>query len=169
MPMQFHFQDHGPYAEDEHFGHRFSLRIVLAQRRGARLVWFERCDRPYDPDMPQDTWVDMHALAGARLPVFAQWLETTLDGGRVEIDFDHRAAMHQAPYAQRTLEWCVVMVDGEDDDADEDGQREWSMWRGVQQLSCDGEGHVLAASLRSLGLLHGRSDQPPRPDELPHY
>ncbi|MEH6416230.1 hypothetical protein [Pseudomonas sp. CGJS7] len=168
MPMQFHFQDRGPHRQDGHFGHRFDLRIVFGQRRGAQLAWFERCDRPYDPDMPQDTWVDMHLLLGARSPLFAQWLETTVDSGRVEIDFDHWAAMRQEPYAQRSLEWCVVAVDG-DEDAEDDGHREWAMWRGVQQLSCDSEGRVVDQSMRTIDSLHGRSGQPPSPDQFPHY
>lgn len=168
MPMQFHFHDHGPHREDGRIGNHFSLRIVVGERRGAQLAWFERCDRPYDAEMPQDTWVDMHQVLGARSPLFGQWLETTVDGGRVEIDFDHWAAMRAEPYAQRTLEWCVVVAAGEDDEED-DGEREWAIWRGVQHLACDGEGQAIDESLRQIASLHGRSDRPPTPDDLPHY
>ncbi|MGO1069932.1 hypothetical protein [Lysobacter sp. CA199] len=168
MSMQFKFEDYGPHREDGRFGHHFSLRIVVGERRGARLAWFERCDRPYDPDMPMDTWVDMHQLIGARSPLYAQWLETTVDSGRVEIDFDHAPTMREEPYAQRNLEWCVVVVDGDEDQA-EDDPREWAMWRGMQHLVCDGEGRAIEQTLRPIASLHGSSAQPPSPDEFPHY
>lgn len=168
MPMQFHFEDRGPHHDDERIGHHFSLRIVLGQRRGARLAWFERTDRPAHMDLPQDTWVDLHALYPGTDALYQQWFETTVDSGRVEIDFDALPAMRREPYAQRTLEWCVVVVDGEDTGEDDEA-RDWAMWRGVQRLSCDAHGEVVEQVLRSNPPQHGRSDQPPHPDDCPHY
>lgn len=168
MPMQFHFEDRGPHHGEERVGHHFLLSIVLGQRRGARLAWFERTDRPDSANPQQDTWLDLHPLHGGSAPLYQQWLETAGDKGRVEIDFHAFPSMRREPYAQRTLEWCVVVVDGEDENED-DGARDWAMWRGVQRLSCDALGNAVGQSLTAYPAQHGRSDQPPHPDDWPHY
>jgi hypothetical protein len=169
MPMQFHFTDLSLHHDEAQVGHRFTLRVGLSQRRGARLAWFERSDRHDNRDIPQDTWVDMHRLFGADWPVFQPWLETSVDGGRTELEFPALSCMPLQPYARRTLEWCVVVVDGEDEQGADDGTREWAMWRGVQELACDGEGRVFTHTLSPVQPLHGRSDQPPHPDDCPQY
>ena len=163
MSLQFHFEDIGPHrAIDEgRIGHRLHLRIALGRREGARLHWLERCDRPYDEDMPADTWVDMFRIAGGRSAIFAQWFGTATNAGRIELDFDALATIRLAPDARRTLELWVVAVDGEDEDGDE---RAWAVWRGEQRLRCDGQGKTLEHSLVQIDSLHGREGDPPYPD-----
>lgn len=166
MPMQFKFEDHGPHRDEGHMGHRFRLRIALAERRGAKLAWFERSDG--HEEQRQDTWVDLHGLDPAA-PSFQQWLETSVDGGEIEIEFSANPSMPMRAYAQRTLELCVVVVDGLDPDDPDDDSRAWAMWRGVQQLACDGEGRPVRQELTASPPRHGRSDRAPGPDDLPHY
>jgi hypothetical protein len=163
MPLQFHFEDLGPHhgVDEGLVGHRLRLRIVLRHRHGARLHWIERCDRPYDEDMPADTWVDMFRIAGGRSPIFAQWLDTATDEGRIEVDFDALATMRLAPNAQRTLQWWVVAVDGEDENGDE---RAWAVWRGEQRLRCDEHGRPIEQRLVQIGSRYGDDGDPPYPD-----
>ncbi|MGJ7904695.1 hypothetical protein [Lysobacter sp. 1R34A] len=164
MSLQFHFEDIGPHhdVDEGRIGHRFRLRIVFDRREGARLHWIERCDRPYDEDMPADTWVDMFRIAGGRSSLFTQWLSTATDEGRIELDFDFddRFSMRLAPNARRCLEWWVIAIDGED----RAGQRAWAVWQGVQRLHCDDQGRVVQHRLVQIDSLCGGEGYPPYPD-----
>lgn len=160
MPFQFHFEDPHALHEDGSIGHRFRLRLNFAQREGARLHWIERCDRPYDEDMLADRWVDMHAVAGARLATFLPWLETSAASGPAELDFVHRAALRRRPGVRRRLEWWVLAMDGPDPDEADEEERDWALWCGEQRLQCGDDGLAIVHDLDQIECRHGRGAPP---------
>ncbi|WP_363799931.1 hypothetical protein ABU614_07835 [Lysobacter firmicutimachus] len=162
MPFQFHFENLHALHEEGRIGHEFRLRLAFAHREGARLHWIERSDRPYDEDMLAGRWVDMHAVAGARLATFLPWLETSAASGAVELDFVHRVGLRRRPLAQRRLEWWVLALDGPDPDDPDDEERDWALWCGEQRLQCDGAGIAIAHDLEEVERRHGRG-RPPYP------
>lgn len=73
------------YAADGQFGHRFTLRLAIPQRSGARLNWIERTGRPCVAGMAPDTWTDLYRLIGDTSQVFADWIASEDDEGPVVV------------------------------------------------------------------------------------
>jgi len=101
-----------PYSADGQFGHRFTLRLAIPQRSGARLNWIERTDRPYVAGMAPDTWTDRYRLIGDKSQVFADWIASEDDEGAVVVTVVDLPSIQQQPYARRTLDFYVVVLDG---------------------------------------------------------
>lgn len=161
MAIEFELLSVVPYQADGQFGHRFTLRIALHERDGARLNWIERTDRPYVPGMQPDTWTDMFQLSHGQSMVFTDWNQTAGESGEVTVTFIDPPSMRMEPYAQRTLQFWIVVLDGEGED--------WAVWEGTQTLSCSDTGAIVTQTLVQTANTNGDDGDPPYPEGFAPY
>ena len=161
MSIEFQLLNVQPYQADGQFGHRFTLRIALEERDNARLNWIERTDRPYVEGMPPDTWTDMFQLVHGQSAVFNGWNQSQDGSGAVTVDFLDPPSMRMEPYAQRSLEFWIVVLDGNGED--------WAVWQGVQELACTDTGAISTQSLEQTSNTSGDDGDPPYPEGFAPY
>lgn len=161
MAIEFELLSVVPYQADGQFGHRFTLRIALHERDGARLNWIERTDRPYVPGMQPDTWTDMFQLSHGQSMVFTDWNQTAGESGEVTVTFIDPPSMRMEPYAQRTLQFWIVVLDGDGED--------WAVWEGTQTLSCSDTGAIVTQTLVQTANTNGDDGDPPYPEGFAPY
>lgn len=161
MAIEFELLSVEPYQADGQFGHRFTLRIALEERDNARLNWIERSDRPYVAGMEPDTWTDLYQLVHGQSTVFNGWNESQDDSGAVTVSFVDPPSMRMEPYARRTLQFWIVVLDGNGDD--------WAVWQGSQELACTGTGAISTQTLAQTSSQSGDDGDPPYPEDFSPY
>lgn len=125
------------------FGYEFKLEISFPGRQGARLYWLEKVSQtglgPPESKCPEPskaaTWQNVYALDGGLeggCPTFAGWRATKNNRGGVRMDLPDRALIQLKPSVQRTLEYWVVVVDGD--------TLHWGLWKATEFLKTTDKG-----------------------------
>lgn len=166
MPVSIELLEATNYEEDGQFGHRIQLQVVVPGRDGARLDWLERTDRPYVDGMPADTWVNMLRLA-PESRVFEPWQDSEGETGQATLVFDDPPSIHRAPNAARTLDFWIVVLDGEDGEGE--GCESWGVWQARQTLRCDADGQIVEQLFVITDDRAGSDGDPPYPPDYRPY
>ena len=165
MPVSIELMEAVEYAEDGQFGHRIQLRVTVPNRTGARLNWLERTNRPYVEGMPVDGWVDMYRLA-PESNVFEPWVQSEGEEGQATVLFMDPPSIRQVANAQRTLDFWIVVLDGEEYG---EGTECWGLFQARQTLQCDAHGRIVEQVFVITGDQAGEDSDPPYPPDWRPY